>query len=168
MSFVSLKKWEHQDAKSLYAFSNTPHIAQFMRNDFAQPFLLQDAVQFISHVLVADDYPTCYRAIVYKGEVVGSIALFVQDGIHRYTAQIGYWLCESLWGKGIMTDAILQMCSLAFEEFNLIRVYAQVFEKNTSSQKALEKAGFNYELKKRRAVYKEALYHDLLIYAKTR
>lgn len=168
MSDVILRKWTYEDVEDLYLFSKKPEISKYMRDDFPSPYQRQDAMKFVSHVTMCGDNPTCYRAIVYKGKVVGSIALFTQHGLHQHSAQIGYWLCETFWNKGIMTQAIQQLCVIAFDQMYFKRVYAQIFEDNIASQHVLTKAGFSFELIKTRAIYKHSKYHNMLIYAKTR
>ena len=76
---------------------------------------------------------------------VGSIGAFRQGNIHYRTAEIGYYLAEEYWGKGIMTEAVRLLCENVFEKTDIIRIYAEPFAYNIGSRRVLEKAGFQFE-----------------------
>lgn len=57
---------------------------------------------------------------------IGSIGAFRQNNIHRQTAELGYYLAEEYWGRGIMTDAIRQICAIIFKTTDILRVYAEL------------------------------------------
>jgi ribosomal-protein-alanine N-acetyltransferase len=96
---------------------------------------------------------------------VGSIGVFVKDDVYRKSAEIGYWLGEPYWGRGIMTDAIRQMCRMAFERFDIVRIFAEPFAYNAGSMRALEKAGFTLEGVHRMSVFKNGQFYDSCTYA---
>lgn len=84
-------------------------------------------------------------AIAVANIAIGSIGIFRQSNIHRQTAELGYYVAEEYWGKGIMTEAVRQICEYVFSESDIIRIYAEPFAYNTASCRVLEKAGFQYE-----------------------
>ena len=71
------------------------------------------------------------------------IGVFRQGNIHRRTAELGYYIAEGYWGKGIMTEAVKQVCKYVFEKSDILRIYAEPFAYNTASCRVLEKAVFS-------------------------
>ena len=140
-----IRKWELADAKDLaVALSNTK-IQDNLRDGLPYPYTEQDGIDYISAVLSADENDTFAFAITVEGKVIGSIGVFRQGNIHRQTAEVGYYIAEEYWGKGIMTEAIKQTCKYVFDKSDIIRIYAEPFAYNMASCRVLEKAGFQHE-----------------------
>lgn len=114
-----------------------------LRDGLPYPYTEQDGVDYISAMLSADENETF--AITIDGKAIGSIGVFRQGNIHRQTAELGYYIAEEYWGKGIMTEAVKQICKYVFEKSDIIRIYAEPFAYNAASCRVLEKAGFQYE-----------------------
>jgi ribosomal-protein-alanine N-acetyltransferase len=134
------------------------------------PYALQDAEEWIA---------TCARrpvesqfAIVVDGEAVGGIGLDLIDGAPKavcgHSAEFGYWLGESYWGKGIMTEAAAALAEWAFTELRLVRLQAAVFARNPASARVLEKIGFQFEGRLRARYCRDDQFIDGLLYAKVR
>ena len=104
-------------------------------------------------------------AITYNGEVVGSIGATRQPNIYCRTAELGYYIGQPFWGKGITTAAVKQICSYVFENTDIIRIYAESFARNTASCKVLEKAGFTYEGTLRANAVKNGIIEDMRMYS---
>lgn len=109
------------------------------------PYTEQDGKEFISAMLSADESETFAFAITVDNMVIGSIGIFRQGNIHRQTAELGYYIAEEYWGKGIMTEAVKQICEDVFANSDIIRIYAEPFAYNIASCRVLEKVGFQYE-----------------------
>ena len=88
------------------------------------------------------------------GIACGSIGLFPLTDIRRKNAEMGYWLAEEYWGRGIMTKAVRQIIDYGFSTFDIVRIYARPFSSNTASHKVLEKAGMTLEGVFKNAVFK--------------
>ena len=86
----------------------------------------------------------------------------------RRSAGIGFWLGESHWGRGITTAALRALTQHAFGSFDLCRLQAYVFERNAASARVLEKAGYVWEARLRKAATKDGRTFDLLVYAMVR
>ena len=84
------------------------------------------------------------------------------------TAEIGYWLGENFWGRGIAPAAVRAFTGYGFQTFNLLRMFAGVFSWNPASMRVLEKVGFKREGVMRHDVVKEDQVLDRAIYAITR
>ena len=164
----TLRRWRLSDAKELAAALNNEHILNNLRDGLPIPYTERDAEDYIRAMLSADENSTFARAITLDGRVVGSIGAFRQGNIHRQTAELGYYLAEEYWGKGIMTDAIRQLCDTIFETTDILRIYAEPFSYNAGSRRALEKAGFAFEGMMKNNAVKNGKVLDMALYSLTR
>ena len=137
-----IRKWELSDAKDLAAALSNRKVQDNLRDGLPYPYTEQDGKDFISAMLSADENETFAFAITVDNMVIGSIGIFRQGNIHRQTAELGYYIAEEYWGKGIMTEAVKQICEYVFANSDIIRIYAEPFAYNIASCRALEKAGF--------------------------
>ncbi|MCW3071239.1 MAG: family N-acetyltransferase [Bacteroidetes bacterium] len=159
----SLRPWTINDLDSLVKHANNPNIAKNLTDKFPYPYTAENGKAFISFATQGD--PVNVFAIDINGEAVGGIGIHPQTDIQRKNAELGYWLAEPYWGKGIITVAIRQMIGYGFENFDITRIYARPFETNIASKKALEKTGFVFEGRFEKTLYKNGEYLDELIYA---
>ena len=104
--------------------------------------------------------------IAPEEELIGVVGLTFQEDVYRRSAEIGYWLGEPFWGRGLATEAVIDATRMAFERFDLIRLFAQVFETNPASCRVLEKAGYVLEGRLRHSVVKKGRVLDQLLYAR--
>jgi len=159
-----IRNWQKEDAPSLTKYANNKKIWQNLRDAFPHPYYLEDAEKFIAMTL--QQKPTTVFAIASATEeAIGGIGLTIGTDVHRYTAELGYWLAEPFWGKGIMTEAIKQFTTYAFENFKLHRIYAEMYTSNLASARVLEKAGYKLEGKLRASAFKDGVILDQLLYA---
>ena len=140
-----IRKWELSDAKDLAAALSNNKVQDNLRDGLPYPYTEQDGKEFISAMLSADENETFAFSITVDDMVIGSIGIFRQGNIHRQTAELGYYIAEEYWGKGIMTEAVKQICEYVFGNSDIIRIYAEPFAYNIASCRVLEKAGFQYE-----------------------
>lgn len=160
-----LRPWRAEDAASVARHANNPKIAANLRNVFPYPYTMEDAVGYIKSCMDADPARQCTRAIVIDGEAAGSIGIFLGDDVYCKSAEIGYWLAEPYWGRGVMSAAVQQLCTHAFQTYDLERIYAEIFAHNLGSCRVLEKAGFQREGVLKNSVYKNGVLCDSCIYA---
>lgn len=161
MNFI-LRPWTIEDLDSLVKFANNFNIAKNLTDAFPHPYSMENGKAFIE--MATQNNPRNILAIELNGEASGAIGVHPQKDIYRKNAELGYWLAEPYWGKGIITKAIVQMVDYAFTNFDMYRIYARPFGYNIASQKALEKAGFVLEAKLEKAFFKNEQYVDELIY----
>lgn len=163
-----LRKWRLSDAKDLTAALNNKKILNNLRDGLPFPYTEQDARDYIAAMLSSDENSTFAYAIIVGDRAVGSIGAFRQGNIHRQTAELGYYLAEEYWGRGIMTEAIRQLCGIVFDTTDILRIYAEPFAYNTGSRRALEKAGFCYECIMKNNAVKNGKVLDMALYSLTR
>lgn len=160
-----IRKWELSDAKDLAAALSNKKVQDNLRDGLPYPYTEQDGKDFISAMLSADENETFAFAITIDNRAVGSIGIFRQGNIHRQTAELGYYIAEKYWGKGIMTEAVGKICEYVFSESDIIRIYAEPFSYNTASCRVLEKAGFQYEGTLRSNAVKNGKVIDMKMYS---
>ena len=160
-----IRKWKLSDAKALSDTLSSGKIQQNLRDGLPFPYTEQDGKDYISSVLSADTDITFAFAITVQDKAIGSISVLRQSNIHRQTAELGYYIAEEYWGKGIMTDAVRQICRYVFDNSNIIRIYAEPFAFNTASCRVLEKAGFQYEGTLRSNAVKNGRIIDMKLYS---
>ncbi|MDE6029000.1 MAG: GNAT family N-acetyltransferase [Clostridiales bacterium] len=161
----SLREWKLNDAQNLALAINNKKVLDNLRDGIPYPYTEQDGKDFITAMLSADKNSTFAFAIEIEGKVVGSIAVFRQNNIHFKTAELGYYLAEEYWGKGIMTEAVKQVCKCVFDNSDIIRIYAEPFAHNIGSCRVLEKAGFQFEGLLRANAVKNGAIIDMKMYA---
>ena len=160
-----IRKWKISDAEDLAMALSNKKIQDNLRDGLPYPYTEQDGMSYISAMLSADENETFAFAIIVDGKAVGSIGVFRQGNIHRQTAELGYYIAEKYWGKGIMTEAVIQTCEYVFEKSDIIRIYAEPFAYNAASCRVLEKAGFQYEGTLRSNAVKNGKVIDMKMYA---
>jgi len=160
-----LRKWQKSDIKCLQKHANNKKIAENLRNAFPRPYTAADAKAYIKSTLKTDEKMQCCRAIEIDGEAVGSIGIFLKDDVYCKSAEIGYWLAEPYWKNGIMTSAVIEMCDYAFKTYDLVRIFAEVYDYNKGSQRVLLKAGFKLEGTLRKSVFKNYKYYNSYLFA---
>lgn len=158
-----LRPWKPDDIESLVKHANNPKIANNLTDLFPNPYSREDGERFIQ--MTSKDNPTRIFAIEVNGEAAGAIGLHAQTDIHIKNMELGYWLAELYWGKGIMAEAIKQMVDYGFKTFQINRIFARPFGTNIASQKVLEKAGFKLEAEFDLTVFKNGEYLNELFYA---
>jgi len=154
------------DARDLATALSNKKIQDNLRDGLPYPYTEQDGKEFISAMLAANENDTFAFAITVNGKVIGSIGAFRQGNIHRQTAELGYYIAEEYWGKGIMTEAVKQLCDYVFSNTDIIRIYAEPFAYNIGSCRVLEKAGFQYEGTLRSNALKNGNVFDMKMYSK--
>lgn len=158
-----LRPWETEDAGSLTSHANNPRIARNLRDGFPYPYTLKDARQWLE--MVKENKSDLILAIEVEGEAAGGIGLHGMKDVYRYNAELGYWLSEKFWGRGIISDAIGVLVNHAFTHTRWLRIYAAIYDYNTPSMRVLEKNGFTREAIHRKAVMKEGKLLDEHLYS---
>lgn len=144
---------------------NNKNIQNNLRDGLAYPYTKNDAIDFIQAMLNSNKDTTFAFAIISGEKVVGSIGVFRQDNIHKLTAEMGYYIAEPFWGKGLGTNAVKQVSNYIFNNTDIIRIFAEPFAYNTASCKILEKSGFVFEGTLRSNAIKNGQIVDMKMYS---
>jgi RimJ/RimL family protein N-acetyltransferase len=158
-----VRSWRTSDAEPISRYANNHKIWINLRDAFPHPYTLRDAREYIR--AVRQRTPETSFAIAVNDEAVGSIGFVLRQDVERVSAEIGYWLAEPFWGRGITSDALSAVTAYAVETHRLTRVFAVPFAWNTASCRVLEKAGYVLEARLRRSAIKNGTMTDQLQYA---
>ncbi|MFQ6607011.1 MAG: GNAT family N-acetyltransferase [Fidelibacterota bacterium] len=161
-----IRDWQDEDIPSLTKYANNRKIWLNVRDAFPYPYTSVDARRFLSTVKQQD--PTTVFAIATEKESIGCIGLVLGSDIHRFTAEMGYWLAEPFWNQGIMTAAIVSFTEFAFKHYQLNRIFAEPYTNNAASARILEKAGFTCEAVMKAHAFKDGKILDMYLFAKTK
>jgi RimJ/RimL family protein N-acetyltransferase len=163
-----LRPWAPGDEDALVRHANNPNVARTLRDRFPHPYTHDDARNWIERH-PADDEPTLDFAIVLDGESVGGVGLIPRTDILRCSIEVGYWLAEPLWGRGIVSEAVAAVVPYVFATFPEVRVVqAHHLASNPGSGRVLEKCGFRLDGRLRQSAIKDGVVQDLLVYSRTR
>jgi RimJ/RimL family protein N-acetyltransferase len=159
----TVRSYKIQDAESLAKYANNRKVWLNLRDGFPHPYSMENAINFINRAI--NSQPETNFAICVDDKVVGGIGFSLHSDVERISAEIGYWLGEPFWGKGITTEALKAVTEHAIENHNLLRVYAVPYETNKASFRVLEKAGYQLEGRMRKSAIKDDKVIDQFLYA---
>lgn len=163
---LHVRNWRKEDLDAILRHANNPKIAANLRDQFPHPYTRRDGIDYLNYVR-SMDVPMSF-AIEYGGEAIGGIGFKLGTDIARLSVEMGYWLAEPFWGRGLTTRAVTAASDWAFEEYKVVRIFATVFVHNAASIRVLEKAGFEREGILRRSAIKNGEILDQVMYAKVR
>jgi len=163
---ITLTTWTDSHFHKLYPLANNPNIAKNLKDSYPQPYTIHDARHWIEYNQKFN--PPQNLAIEYNGQLVGAIGCERGKDELRTNMEIGFWVGEAFWGKGIATEAVRVFTKYLFEKFDVQRLFAQIYDFNIPSMRVLEKAGFQAEAVLKNAFVKHGEIGDLFQYVKLR
>jgi len=161
-----IRDFRDDDAADLVRQADNPDVAIHLRDRFPNPYTEADAVRWLHHLSQLDS-PT-HWAIAEHDDLIGAVGLVQMGDVYARTAEIGYWLGEAHWGRGIATLAVGAITAYGFDALGLLRIEAAVFSNNPGSARVLEKCGYQFEGRHRQRVVKRGEVYDELMYARLR
>ena len=144
MGKIELRKWTFHDKENLMAICNAVNRG-YLSNRLPFPYTESDAKWWLDMVEEHDGKDGIFRAVLVDGTIVGNISVEQKSDVYGKDAEIGYLLITEKWSQGIMTEAVGQICNLAFSSLDIIRITGLVYEPNSGSRRVLEKNGFILE-----------------------
>ena len=160
---ATLRPWRQADGPSLVKYANNPNVARQLRDRFPYPYTAADARQFIQSI--ANARPPTTFAVTVDGQAVGGAGFAPGADVERFSAEVGYWLGEPFWGRGIAAEAVRLLSDYAFVTCNMLRLFALPFADNAQSIRVLEKAGYTREALLRASSVKGGRPRDQALYA---
>jgi RimJ/RimL family protein N-acetyltransferase len=158
-----VRSWQLKDLDSLVEHANNRKIWLNLRDGFPHPYLKRDGREFLHRTRTAR--PETTFAIEVDGQAGGAIGFGVREDVDRVSSEVGYWLGEAFWGRGITTEALVAITRYAIATHGLTRLFAVPFATNTASCRVLEKAGYVLEARLRRSAVKDGVIVDQMQYA---
>ena len=164
MPTISLRPYRASDIEPLVALANDARVARALRDRFPHPYTRADGEAWIA---IALSHDVCRNYVIeVDGAFAGAVGIAPFEAERRIGAEIGYWLGQCFWGRGIATDAVAQLVPIAFESFpELQRLEACTYSSNPASARVLEKNGFTLEGTLRNSITKNSEVLDQHIYA---
>ncbi len=162
----TLRPWRAGDEASLVRYANNRNVSGNLKDRFPFPYTADDAAAWIAHA--SGQAPVVNFAIVADGDAVGGVGIELGTDVFHRSAEVGYWLGEPFWGRGIASEVLRAVTDYAWATFDVIRLEAGVFSWNPASARVLEKAGYTLEGRLRQAVVKHGRVGDRLIYGLVR
>jgi len=162
----SVRSWEWRDRDAIVHHANNRNVWINLRDRFPYPYTTNDARRWLDSIIGLK--PETNFAIAVAGQAAGGIGFTMQHDVGRRSAEIGYWLGEAFWGRGIATEALITVTDYAFSNYDVCRLYAHVFDWNGASARVLEKAGYVFEGRMKKSVTKDGQTIDQLMYAMIR
>ncbi len=163
LSRSTVRPWAVADLDALIRHADNRQVSKHLRDRFPFPYQVQHGRTFLDWI-GQQPMPTVW-AIEVAGEAAGGIGIERLRDVERVSAEIGYWLGESAWGHGIVTEALVAVTAEVFRQFDLTRIYALPFADNLASVRVLEKAGYALEGHLRQSAIKDGTIRDQLLYA---
>lgn len=163
-SSLHIRPWQPTDVGQLASICNNKNIWLNVRDNFPHPYTVTNAIEWIQYTLAQK--PIQNMAIVCNGQIAGSIGVVPKDDVYRKNIELGYFVGEAYWGMGVATLAVAQMLEYIKQTFDVIRVYAEVFEHNKASMRVLEKNGFCLEAIRTKAVVKNNIVMNDYVWVK--
>jgi RimJ/RimL family protein N-acetyltransferase len=159
----TIRSWAPGDVPSLVEHANNREIWVNVRDRFPHPYTAHDGREFVRAARRME--PETFFAIAVDGLAVGGIGFVLQQDVERVSAEVGYWLGQAFWGRGIVTEALEHVTRYAIERHGLTRLFALPFAYNIGSCRVLEKAGYSLEARLRRSAIKDGRIVDQMQYA---
>ncbi len=163
LSRCTVRSWQRSDAASIVEHANNRKVWINLRDRFPHPYTAADARSFLRDM--TSRQPETAFAIEVDGQAVGGVGFVPQLDVERVSAEIGYWLGEAYWGRGIVTEALTAVTRYAIDTHGLTRIFALPFAWNTASCRVLEKAGYRLEARLRNSAIKDGKMTDQFQYA---
>ena len=159
----ALRPWAWSDKGSLVRHANNRNVSRALFDRFPFPYTEEAAEQWLA--IATSEGNDVHLAVVCEDEAVGGISAMRGGGNARFCAEIGYWIGEAHWGRGVMTAAVRAFCDALFAHSDIERIEAGAFMTNPASHRVLEKAGFAREGVLRRKYFKDGAFIDDAVFA---
>lgn len=161
---VLIRNFTENDLPKLVEYVDNKNVSKNLRDAFPSPYTLKDAWEF--YEIVKDEEPRTNFAIEIQGEYAGNIGLVIGTDVYRNSAELGFFIGEPHWNKGITSQAVNLITKYAFEKLGIVRIFSIVFEYNVASQRVLEKCGFEKEAIFKKSITKKGIIYDEIRYSK--
>jgi [ribosomal protein S5]-alanine N-acetyltransferase len=159
-----VRSWRMEDADAVVRHANNINVARQLRDRFPHPYTRANAMAFLKAAVASSDMSNL--AIEVNGQAAGAIGYVRGSDVERYSAEIGYWLGEDYWGRGITSEALVLVTGHVFSVLNLLRLFALPFADNAGSIHVLEKAGYVREATLRSSSVKYGKARDQALYVR--
>ncbi|WP_407436847.1 GNAT family N-acetyltransferase [Treponema sp.] len=159
---IELRKFTEENKQDLIKLCNAID-RKYLSDRLPHPYTQESADWWLNMLSENDEKKGVWRAIYADDKLVGNISVEQKSDVYHKDGEIGYFLLTEYWSKGIMTEAAKQICALAFEKLDIIRITGLYYEPNVGSGRVMEKCEFKFEGKLRNGVVKGDDVYNLCI-----
>ncbi len=164
---ITLRPWREDDLHSLVRHADNFNIWINLRDGFPRPYTEQAGRDWLK--MAMDLKSNLFLAIETDGEAVGGIGISFKEDVYRKNGELGYWLSEQYWGRGIVSEAVVLLVDHVFTNYpDILRIYANLFSFNPASARVLQKCGFHLEAIHKNSVIKNGQLADEHCYVRFR
>jgi RimJ/RimL family protein N-acetyltransferase len=156
-----LRPFKECDLDSLVSILNDENVTRYLSTKIPSPYTASDAKWWIEE----GSHHGIVRAIIVDNICIGCIGVMPGEYEYKRSGEIGYWLAQSAWRKGLMSKAIVQLCEEVFTTSDIVRIHAAVFSGNTPSMRLLEKCGFVEEAILNQAIFKNGIFYNKHVFS---
>lgn len=162
---IKLRDMKKNDEELLVQYLNNEQVVRYLSLKIPKPYTSEDAKWWVE---IGSKESAIVKAIEFEGVFCGVIGVYNQQLEYSHSAEVGYWIAQKYWNKGIAAKALIEFTSFIFSSTPIIRLFAPVFSANKSSMRVLEKAGYSLEGVLIKAICKHGQYFDEHLFAKVR
>ncbi|MEJ5999246.1 GNAT family N-acetyltransferase [Paucibacter soli] len=158
-----LRALQASDAPALQRHADDLAVWRNLFDGFPYPYTLADAQAWCSEGWRAGGW---VWGIEHEGAVIGCVGIRPEAGWLRCNAEIGYWIGQAFWRRGITGEALRMATSWAWaERTELSRIYAPIFAWNETSQAVARSAGYALEAHWPQSAFKAGRLIDRVVWA---
>ena len=162
---IELRELKRDDREWLVRYLNNEQLVRYLASRIPQPYSFEDASWWVE---VGSKEGAFVRAITFNGVFCGVIGVYTKAAEYAHAAELGYWVAQEHWNKGIASKAVADFTELVFATTDIQRLYAVVSAPNLASIQVMNKAGYSLEGILRKSVQKQGQFYDEHLFAKIR
>ena len=163
----TIRPWRLDDAESLARHANNRKIWLALRDLFPHPYTTEDAHKFLEATVKDSSRSQFFVLRLTARPSAGSVFIQAID-VHRHTAELGYWLGEEFWGRGIMTEAVGAFTDFCFDNFRSAESLRRCLRTIPHPHACWKKPASAFEGRLKNNVMKDGQVLDSLLYARTK
>ena len=161
---VSIRYQQVGDARRFFEILNNPNFLYFP----AKPKTISAEKEFLrKNAVLRRSGEQFNYSILMNGSVVGATGIHIESR-RNHCAEIGYFVDEAYWGRGIACEAVRQLEEVAFNELGVVRIEINMVKKNKASERVAIKCGYRKEGIGRKKLPLGSEYIDCYVYSKVR
>jgi len=164
----TLRALQPGDAPAIARHANDAAVVRNLYDGFPHPYTLEEAQRWCGGMHREPPFGKVWAITVagQPAEAIGCAGLVPKEGMHACNAEVGYWIGQAHWGRGIAADALDLITRWAWAQLPQVqRLVAPIFARNLASQRVAAKAGYALEARQPRSLIKAGEAIDVTLYA---
>lgn len=159
---ISLRDYRETDIDAIHQLLNNYDVSRFLSSRIPFPYTRDDALWWVE----TGSKNEITRVIEFNQQLAGIIGVARGPHENYRCGELGYWLGEPFWGRGLATQAVSRMTQLIFSETDIVRLFAPIYDSNTASMRVVQKCGYKLEGIAEKSIFKDGRFYDEHIYAR--